>query len=231
MDDDGDKRADAGTSLPYNYPASAALSRLRAALLAWTTYCQKQNIRHQSPKNALPRLDPVGMSAWLMWRVDGLAFDTEGPRAVDDITRAFRHGKGVIDRPADKWFAGPCNWDVEGAACGRDMYVTPGKEFVQCPACGTEYKVAARRQWLLDSAEDQLATATEIARAVTVLTEAGKGTTTMVRLVGDWVAAGLLVTRGHVNRRGQDRPTYRVGDVVKLVHEHMAREQARQVRA
>lgn len=227
----GTKGGSKETALPVDYGAYAAASKLRAALLTWVKHCHDTAVPHQSPKTGLPILETAAMSRWLMWRIDGLSLSPDGPVAMGDITSAVAHGRRVIDRPADKWFAGPCNGTIGDDECGRDMYVTPGKPQVTCPACKSIHDVAARRTWLLEAAQDSLATATEIARAVTVLGEGGKSTKTLVRLMGDWNTAGRLTERGHTMRRGQARPLYRVGDVVELVEAHMAREQAKRLPA
>ncbi len=95
--------------------------------------------------------------------------------------------------------------------CGTDLYAMPGDTQVTCPACGARYDVAERRAWLLDAAEDRLATTTEIARAITTL--AGQDLTT--ERLRQWAARGRLTVRA---RTPDDRPLYRVGDVLSLLH-------------
>lgn len=215
------------TPLPVDYGAFAAASQLRAVLLTWTKFCHDRDVPNQSPVESLPRLESGPMARWLMWRIDGLSLNPEGPAAMADIIRVVESGKHIIDRPADKWFAGPCN-DDQG--CGRDLYVTLGQPQVKCPACGAVYNVGERRAELYKAAQDHLAPADEIARAITVLSEEAGGVTTtktLRRLITDWHKAGHLAAKGHTMVRGKPSTLYRVGDVSDLVQGYIDRKRER----
>lgn len=160
VDDDGDKGADARTSLAYHHGASEALAQLRQTLTTWARFCDEEGIRHQSTKNGLPepdegiRISLQALSRWLLWRVDGLGFSDLGCDAVSDITRAVGRCVMVIDRPAERVYAGPCE-------CGRDLYAKPSAKVTKCPACEREWNVEEMRDWMRSNVMGRLVTAHE----------------------------------------------------------------------
>lgn len=191
------------TRLPMHQKAGDLLDELRAILRSWVKFCAEDGITHQSPSVALPRDHPVSMSRWLMWRVDGLAWHELGPEAVTEITGIVTRGTKTIDRPADSWFAGPCD------NCEEDLYAKAQTGDVKCRNCEQTYDIQARREWLLSEAEDRLANATDLARAVSWL---GSAPLTAAR-VWKWSERGRIVAHGHDGRS----PLYRIGDAIDLL--------------
>lgn len=102
-------------------------------------------------------------------RLVELAHHEDAGRIVDDLRSAYARTRSAIDKPADRWFAGPC-WTP---LCGRDLYADVGKSVAVCETkrggCGATYDVQTRRDYLLREADDQLANAATIARAVSWL--------------------------------------------------------------
>lgn len=146
----------------------------------------------------------VALSRAVMPHVDTLAAGSvylELHRVIWLTGRAQR----VIDRPPERIYAGPCG------LCGADLYALGGVTEVTCQVCGTAEDVARRRAFLLSKVDDQLATATETARALTSLDLP----VTPERL-RQWKHRGRLVTRGH---GPTGHPLYRVGDVIELLVE------------
>lgn len=167
-------------------------------------------MRHSSPDDGLPADTLTALSRWLLWRVDGLALHEAGSDAVDEITDAVTKCHRIIDRPADRWFAGPCNAELEdGAECGRDLYAVAEKGNVKCTGCGAVYDIAERRTWLLAAAEDRLHDATTIARSVSWL---GASPLNAAR-VRQWASRGRIVAKGHDG----NQPLYRIGDAIDLL--------------
>lgn len=192
--------------LPVNMGASEAQSHLRATLVAWVKFCAEEKVRHQSPHTGLPADNMAAMSRWLMWRVDGLGLLDIGPEAVSEVTLAVERSKRVIDRPADKWYAGPCDATEE---CVGELYATSKSGNIACPECGAGYDVAARREWLLEAAEDRLVNAADLARAVSWL-----GTVPLTaHRVRQWAVRERIFARGHDGKS----PLYRVGDAIDLL--------------
>ena len=94
---------------PVNWGASEARTHLRAVLVSWVRYSDEEGVRNASPHPGLPTDTLTAMSAWLLWRVDGLSLLDIGPDAVDEITDAVAHCHRLIDRPADRQYLGPCD--------------------------------------------------------------------------------------------------------------------------
>lgn len=197
--------SNADGALPWNEAASRAHRRLRVTLSTLAEACVGDRIgsteaTHREPAPA--RADLGYLASWLMVRVDPLAASPHA-RALWDVARVVRSCSRVIDRPPELIYAGPCQ------ACGADLYAMPGAALVTCRVCGVPEDVEERRGFLLDRVYDQLATATEVARALTTLDM--PITSDRVR---QWRHRERLVPRGH-NRTGH--PLYRVGDVVDLL--------------
>jgi hypothetical protein len=75
--------------------------------------------RHQAiPEDNLPAI-----SRYLLWRVDGLALLDIGPEAVDEITDAVAKCHRLIDRRAEKMYAGKCSSETDDGPCPEELYV------------------------------------------------------------------------------------------------------------
>lgn len=196
------------TTLPWHEKAANTRRTLHGLLATWARFCEEEWVRHSSPRTRpLDERDddPAALSRWLLWRVDGLTLHDIGPEAVDEITDAVAACHRIIDRRPDRWYAGPC----VGEDCTADLYAMRRQGMVECRDCGASYDVAERRTWLLAEAEDRLAPASEIARAVSWL---GAKPLTGSR-VRQWAKRGLISVRGH----NGTRPLYRVGDAINLL--------------
>jgi hypothetical protein len=192
------------SGLPYDVRASDALHELRAELVALVRLCNEEHVRSSDPKRVQPDDTLASMSTWLLWRVDGVAAKKWAPDAMQLVT-IVDHCEVVVDRPPDRTYAGPCD------ACSHDLFVEKGELTVVCERCGKSYDLRARREWLLHVVVDRLATAPEIARALTSLE-----LPITHELIRQWRSRGRLTSRTK-DRRGV--PLYRVGDVVDLLSE------------
>ena len=204
--------SNAETALPWHEKAGDALRDLKALLVSWALFCEAEAVQHQSPRREPLSIDDdsaVALSRWLLWRVDGLARHEIGPDAVDEITDAVANCVRMIDRRPDRWYAGPCINLVDEGECGADLYAKRQTGDVKCRKCGAVYDVAERREFLLAEAEDRLADASTLARAVSWL---GTEPLTAAR-VRKWAERGRIVSHGHDGRR----PLYRIGDAIDLL--------------
>lgn len=177
-------------ALPFNIAASYALAELHTQIRRLIERCHAAHV-HDSAS--------IAAHEW-------------AAETLHNLRRASAHATRVIDRPADRTFAGPCD------ECGRDLYAKPDATTVDCTTCGLTYDVRARREWLLRVIDDQLATATEIARALTSL-----DLPVTSERIWQWRHRDRIEQRG-TDRRG--RPMYRVGDVVTLLIEHAEKHSA-----
>jgi len=137
---------------------------------------------------------------------------------VEAIRRAYDRLRSAIDRPADRWYAGPC-W-----ICNRDLYALVGRPVAEC-ACGAQYDVQTRRDYLLREADDQLQNAATIARAVSWL---GAEPLTAAR-VRKWAERGRIKAKAYARCEAHRHeyvppstckacsPLYRVGDARDLL--------------
>lgn len=186
--------------LPVSYAAYEALTQLRHVLVTWVRFCDEEGIRHQSPSKAYPKDNLVSMSRWLMWRIDGLSLNDLGGDAVSEVTRAVGRARQVIDRPAEKVYAGPCE-------CGRDLYAKPKAKLTTCKACEREYDVEEMQDWMRKGVMGRLVTASEGA-----LLLAKFGMPIPVRSVNRWHETGQVLDHGKNNAR-PPRHLYLIDDL------------------
>jgi hypothetical protein len=200
--------------LPLDIRASDALSAYAGLLGSWVRMFCEENDGWKLPKG-----DPASLARWLVVRVNDIRHHAAGNDCISEVCGAFAAGRYAVDRPADRWYAGPCNADLDDevlgvALCGVDLYATAGAQLVTCRNCSAEYDVKARRDWLLTAAEDQLADAVTIARAVSWM---GAEPLTAER-VRQWASRGFkggprLLPKATID----GRPHYRVGDAIDML--------------
>lgn len=133
--------------------------------------------------------------AWLMHR-------PEAEQVVSELHAALNHLRSVIDSHPDRVYAGPCDY------CRQDLYAEQGAAQVTCVPCAATWEMDARREWLLEQVASQLATASQVAHALTSL-----GQPLTPGRVRQWASRGMLTAHG----LDGTRPTYRVGDVQRLL--------------
>lgn len=194
---------------PLMIPQAAydASTGLRQALVMWVRFCDEETIRNQSPKAGMPADTPQAMSAWLLWRVDGLGLSDLGCDAVSEITRAVGRARQVIDRPAERKYAGPC-------ACGRDLYSKPGAKLTKCKGCEREYDVDDMLAWMRAGVLGRLVTAHE---GATLL---GRfELPTAQKTIDSWHDRKRLLDHG---RNAEGRLLYLIDDLIGLAAKNAA---------
>lgn len=160
--------------------------------------------------------DVGAMAAYLLDRVNVIEGQEEAPVLRSAVLDAVRRVERVIDREPEKVAAGECGAELpDETVCQRQLYADPTEPFVICPACETRWSVTDRRAWLLASAEDSVANAATISAALTRLDQP----VTADRIY-KWRERGRLVQHG-ADPRGA--PMYRLGDVLDLLSESMAK--------
>ena len=130
-----------------------------------------------------------------------IAHRPEAVEALEEIRAAISLFDAALEVPR-KVYAGPCD------ICGRDMYANEGSREVECRPCAWVYPLQARRDWLLQMADDMLAPAVDIARGLSDL-----GEVVNADVIRKWADRERLTVRGK-DIRG--RSLYRVGDVREL---------------
>lgn len=172
--------------------------------------------RRRWPRNTVP-----SMCSYLARQFRWILLERWAPVMLDEWLDLERRLTRMVDRPADRWYAGPCTVGQDDLSyaplCGADLYASLDQDRVTCHECGWTYDVAGRRAWLLAAAEDRWETASTIARAVVVLADYQQGETRLVRRISDWRARGRIQVRDVTPVQGKSRPRYRIGDVLDLI--------------
>jgi hypothetical protein len=186
---------------PVNVPALEARRAYRHALAMCVRFCEEEGVRHQAPTSRQPVDSLESMSRWLMWRVDGLAFNDMAYEFVRDITDAAKACKRTVDRKPERRYAGPCE-------CGRDLYHKPGATEVKCRECERVYQVGELYAWMRQGVLGRLVTARE---GSTLL-----GTfdlPTSASTIDKWHARKRIVDHGE---NAQKRRLYLIDDLLDL---------------
>ena len=207
--------------LPFNDRAAGVARQVHARLDVWVHALHVDG-------EPWPARDVVEVSRWLLARLPKVARHPAAASIERDVRRVVADLRRAVDRPADRWFMGPCDSDgcldehllVDDDGRARvvqrptELYANPGAEVVRCGRCRVEYDVAERRAYLLAAAEDQLAHAELIGRAAPAL-----GIEITPNAVRGYAHRGRIVEHG-TDLDG--RPLYRVGDVIAVAQEVLA---------
>jgi hypothetical protein len=218
--------------LPYDPRASEALDALRTTLVGWTRVLLDGMTRPEGPRcegcahpsctlidyTTWPRDTLTDMARWLLRRHRSLIRHPAAQEIVEEVGDVVRAAGRVIDRPAERWYAGPCT-------CGVDLYARVGAVRVMCLACGAEHHIDQRREYLLSSLRDMLATASQAAHILTQLL--GSGVVLQPRTVRNWAVRGHIIAKG-TDRQG--RPLYRVAECEGMFVAELERQAKREGR-
>ena len=192
------------TPVPYDQRAGDAAAELARVLRRWA-----YRIKRETGSGYPPRRLAL-LAAWLRPRVGWLRYHPDGAEAHREILDAVRAARRIIDRPADRLYAGPCD-------CGEDLYAKLSAAYVECHSTTHEHPIVwpveDRRRWLLTSAEDVLATSGEISRALTRMNQP-----LTPEAIRGYVARGRLAAKGERTDPGRKAvPLYRLGDVLDIL--------------
>jgi hypothetical protein len=156
---------------------------------------------------------------WLVRHSDIMRRHDVGVKLSDELKPLLDNALEVIDIPPQRWYAGVCEADADGASCMADLWGIPDELTITCAKCGTRYDVRERKVMLMRMVEDRLATASEIAKAVHIID---------IRVTDDMVWS--YAKRGRIAARmvtPQGDPMYRIGDVLNVVREAAQRRAER----
>jgi hypothetical protein len=191
--------------LPYRDAAADRGRAIQGELVTWSRVVHDRTGR-----------DLVGASGSALCRYLGEALDwARYQQFWPELHVALRplagRALGLIDRPADRVYLGPCRTpDADtGQPCWADVLAKPGAATGTCRECGAVHDVASSREWLLRSLMDVLLTPVEIATVLRTFGDAKIGYSTIAAYVAD----RLIVAHGADDR---GRPTYRIGEVLEV---------------
>lgn len=183
-----------------------------------------------------PPVDSMAsMCRYLLTHSDWLRISPMGGEALDELCDVEGRLCRLIDRPIDRWYAGPCNANVtsdddDPIECGEALYALEDFGEVECRKCGAQYDVKARRDWLLKAAEDRDATTTTIARAITTLSDDHRDEGKLAARIRQWASRNQIFVMRHEYVGGILRPMYRIGDVLDLISEDLRRAEEKRQR-
>lgn len=123
----------------------------------------------------------------------------------------------MIDRPADRWYAGRCGVEDEYGTCQTELYAREDRGHIDCSGCGIRHDVTERRTMLLKEARDQKVTASEAARALLAWTDYDGSENKLVDRIRKWRDREQLEVADVTSLQGRDRHLYRLGDIQDLL--------------
>ncbi|MFJ8818195.1 hypothetical protein [Amycolatopsis thermoflava] len=198
------KDVDRGVS--FHAAAADAKDQLDAAVRYWTRAIAS------TFRVAPPAATVRTAATWLANHGALLAQHPAASEMHQHVVSLVKFVQRLVDRAPDRIYLGRCGVEIDRTVCERDLYALPGRAWVQCPACNWWWDVGARREWLLDLAEDQLATPTEISQALSRL-----GREVTPAMIRGYAHRGRLTQHPPHPWDELERPRYRIGDVRDLL--------------
>lgn len=205
--------------LPYHEAASQLLWTVRNTLSVWCQTIYAANPEYDPPSGTSPEL-----AHWLAAHIVGIARHPEVVTLRDEITWLTSQVRRTVDIAPLRIYLGDCGADVDGRECHEPVYAAPGHVTVSCHSCGALYDVDKRRAEKLAGAQDHIAPAGEIARALSTVGAPLRLAT--IRLWAHRYPDDLPQYEAHPLDRRR-RPRYRLGDVVTLMLAKSARKHGR----
>ena len=193
--------------------------------------------RRQAPKRDTVR----SWCAYLPRQLPYIVRDRWATEILDERTDVEARLSRLIDRPADRWYAGKCSIvDEDEETCEAELYALKTRGRIRCHRCGYEHDVEQRRDYLLREARNVNVTATEAAGALMAWTEYGGSEEKLIDRIRKWAAPVLnddgtvkrparLETHGHIRHLGRDRALYKLGDIERLLVESAQHDQKRRM--
>lgn len=197
---------------PMHLGAAAAFDDADDTLGTWAC--------HIAEHRAVPLDLPAGRSQaarcalWLLRHVASLRLDEAVGELYDEVTYVHGQVERVINRPADRIYAGPCHADVVKGQddtlrverCELDLYARWGADTITCDGwnaddgqgCRTVHTAADRHGFQLDAVEGALLPLALLRAAVPRMMGREKPDR---RTVDSWVRRGLLPQVG-LDRHG-----------------------------
>lgn len=211
----GARRTDPNPALPVDLAAAADHDAAVSTLLTWARHIQETSGR-PLPDVPADQHPTAVLAEWLTHQVDWLRHRPEADEAFDELFYACSLLQRVVDRPADRWYAGQCD------LCRTGLYPPTQAKTIRCGECGWECDVDERKAALLERVEDAWAIPEQIAHTLTAL--GVKCTSSMVR---GYARRGRLAP--HPELSG-GRRRYRIGSVRELVDEQREQERLARLR-
>lgn len=240
---DGGGQSKPGSRPLIDFGATERLGSIENDLQGWVRVVAEARGSDAVYGTAPTRAVPDGLAyaaAVLVDQVGWLRHQQFADEVLDAIAQSAHKVAAIVNGPTPGRYAGPCSAIVDdpdapcpvscachngphyactepggcGSAgcgrrqCGQDVTARPGASYGTCKACGAEYDVDEQQAWMRGEIEGYLARPVEIAGVLLRL-----GFPIGYSTIAAYAAKGQLVARG---RDEQDRPLFRIGDVMTL---------------
>ena len=179
--------------LPVNLGAADANHALRAELVTFIS--RVQHCLQERPHDKTMR----GVTLWAVKLMPRIAAHPESITWYTNVYKAYTRTTKAIDAPPERIRAGTCT-------CGVVIYVSKGKESVQCP-CGIGHDVRELQESTLERLRGYTDTAANVIRALNAASVPLK-----MRKLTYWADSGIVDTIQ--DERGR---LYKVGDVLDVL--------------
>lgn len=201
----GARASGAEIPLPYRPAAAERAGTIRNELTTWARVVHEET-GWQYAGDTSPAL-----ATYLAKAVDWARYRQQWPEFHAGLRPLLGWTLGVVDRPADKVYLGPCRTKnpETGDMCWADVTAIRGAAKGKCRDCGAVHDVAKSKEWLLNALEDHLARPVEIAAVLKQFGDAKVSYST----IAAYAASGQLVPHG---QDGHGRDLFRIGDVLEL---------------
>lgn len=193
---DGDGSRGTERPLPFHLKAADVLRDLHGVLGSWA-----RMLSEERPEWLLPADNPKAIASWLLCRKETIRHHVAGGDLVEEVSQHRAAALWVIDRPAERVYAGPCE-------CGADLYAKPGKPEATCQRCEGTYSVEAMQEWMRSQVSERLVTAREAAGLLSRF-----GYETQQKTIDKWWERKKVVERGHDTKGVR---LYLFGDLMRL---------------
>ena len=193
---DGEASGSGDRPVPFHIKAAEVLSNYHGTLGSWVRMLAEENAGWSLPADNL-----TAISTWLLHRMTTIAGHAAGGDLVDEVMQHRAAALWVIDRPAERVYAGPCE-------CGADLYAKPGNPEAQCRECNGTYPVEAMQEWMRGQVSVLLVTAREASGLLSRF-----GYETKQKTIDTWHQRKKVVAKGHDAKGSR---LYTFGDLVAL---------------
>jgi uncharacterized Zn finger protein (UPF0148 family) len=187
--------------VPFNNHASDAKHTLVNTVGTWA--------RMFAEENPHLTLDATTIEDAARWMVQFPNLIAGHPAAVEmhaDVREAVGGAHRSIDRPADRVFAGRCDFAMNGEVCNTRLFALEHRHEVVCPVCGTEYWVEDRRAEIEKALRSERATAKTITDALRNFANVGIN----VKSIRTWARRGLI--RNYASEG--ETPVHEIGETL-----------------
>lgn len=200
----GPRPAGAEIALPYRPNVAERRDAIRNELTTWA------RMVHEETGRAFAGDTLPSHARYLTQAVDWARYRQQWAEFHAGLRPLAGSLLGVIDRPAERVYLGPCRTvdDETGETCWADVLATPGAAVGRCRQCNAVHEVAEAKGWLLKCLENHLAGTVELTGIFQRL-----GVKIGYSTIARYVSRRQLLPHG---QDGHGRDLFRIGDVLDL---------------